>query len=328
MFTRPAVASRVTSRRTRRLTARLATVRPRTRPPCRARRPARPCPSRAKSRPPPRPCPRPAVISAPCPPVSSSSTNASACLGAMRRVHGITRAWQSCADAWVSSQYSPATDAFLTPPDRTGAARSEAHSDPTKHVGSLARPDSLIPSSAPKSRPALRSPRLAGGGPPWRSCRKQVEAGIDVLADGGRGGRDLRLYRERFNVERKTARRRGRHAGDGPRIRPSEYYAGPSASGRAGYGRDRPTASIPARVRSLQGLAAVRTEIETSTPRCGLKHEEVSCGNGASTVAATRRTSTTAGQIRAGHAVPFAGDKPSSTGLHPQSTIPACHVHI
>src|SRR5580765_5832223 len=157
----------------------------------------------------------------------------------------------------------------------------------TTHVGSLARPDSLIPILRSKER---GQPYDAGDFARLTRAavtdvvRKQVEAGIDIVADGEQGRASFFGYIvERFNgFERKPA-----PPGEArtPRATGREYLAFPDyyawseriaewAGGRGGdrsHGVDTCTGPI-----SYKGLGAVRTEIENLKAALhGLPHEEV-----------------------------------------------------
>ena len=157
----------------------------------------------------------------------------------------------------------------------------------TTHVGSLARPDSLIPILRAKERgqpyDAGDFARLAREAVA-DAVRKQVEAGIDVVADGEQGRASFFGYIvERFNgFERKPARPGEEGT---PRATGREYLAFPDyyawseriaewAGGRGGdrsHGVDTCTGPI-----SYKGLAAVKTEIENLKAALqGLRHEEV-----------------------------------------------------
>ena len=157
----------------------------------------------------------------------------------------------------------------------------------TTHVGSLARPDSLIPILRAKERgqpyDAADFARLAREAVA-DAVRKQVEAGIDVVADGEQGRASFFGYVvERFNgFERKPARPGEEGT---PRATGREYLAFPDyyawseriaewAGGRGGdrsHGVDTCTGPI-----SYKGLAAVQTEIENLKAALrGLPHEEV-----------------------------------------------------
>jgi 5-methyltetrahydropteroyltriglutamate--homocysteine methyltransferase len=157
----------------------------------------------------------------------------------------------------------------------------------TTHVGSLARPDSLIPILRSKERgqpyDAGDFARLAREAVA-DAVRKQVEAGIDVVADGEQGRASFFGYIvERFNgFERKPARPGEEGT---PRATGREYLAFPDyyawseriaawAGGRGGdraHGVDTCTGPI-----SYKGLAAVKTEIENLKAALqGLRHEEV-----------------------------------------------------
>ena len=157
----------------------------------------------------------------------------------------------------------------------------------TTHVGSLARPDALIPFLRAKERgqPYDRDDfaRLAREAV-LASVRKQVDAGIDVPTDGEQGKPSFFGYViERFNgFERKPARP-GQEGT--PRATGREYLAFPDyyawseriaewAGGRGGdrkYGVDTCTGPI-----SYKGLALVKAEIENLKAALeGLPHEDV-----------------------------------------------------
>jgi 5-methyltetrahydropteroyltriglutamate--homocysteine methyltransferase len=157
----------------------------------------------------------------------------------------------------------------------------------TTHVGSLARPDALIPILRSKDR----------GQPYDRGAyaqlvreavadvvRRQVEAGIDVVTDGEQGKASFFGYIvERFNgFERKPAPRGQegnlRAAGREYRAFP-EYYAWSEriaewAGGRGGdrrYGVDVCTGPV-----SYKGRAVIQTDIENlKAVLKGLPHEDV-----------------------------------------------------
>jgi 5-methyltetrahydropteroyltriglutamate--homocysteine methyltransferase len=157
----------------------------------------------------------------------------------------------------------------------------------TTHVGSLARPDALIPLLRLKERgQAFDRDDFA------RLAReavadvvgKQVEAGIDIVTDGEQGKASFFGYVvERFNgFERKPARP-GQEGN--PRWAGREYLAFPDyyawseriaewAGGRGGerrYGVDTCTGPI-----SYKGHAVVQTDIENLRAALhGLPHEEV-----------------------------------------------------
>ena len=157
----------------------------------------------------------------------------------------------------------------------------------TTHVGSLARPDSLIPLLRLKERGQpydrdsfVRLAREAVAD----AVRKQVEAGIDIVTDGEQGKASFFGYVvERFNgFERKPA-----PAGEqgNPRATGREYLAFPDyyawseriaelAGGRGGdrrHGIDTCTGPV-----SYKGHAAVQADIETLKAAVrGLPHEEV-----------------------------------------------------
>jgi 5-methyltetrahydropteroyltriglutamate--homocysteine methyltransferase len=157
----------------------------------------------------------------------------------------------------------------------------------TTHVGSLARPEALVPLLKAKDRgqaydraqyASLVREAVAD------VVRKQAEAGIDVVADGEQGKASFFGYVvERFNgFTRKpapagqegNARGASREYRDFP-----EYYAWSEkiaewAGGRGGdrrYGVDVCTGPV-----SYKGQTAVRADIETLRAAVkGLRHEEV-----------------------------------------------------
>jgi 5-methyltetrahydropteroyltriglutamate--homocysteine methyltransferase len=157
----------------------------------------------------------------------------------------------------------------------------------TTHVGSLARPDALIPILRLKERgqaydrddfAKLVREAVAD------VVGKQVEAGIDIVTDGEQGKASFFGYVvERFNgFERKPARP-GQEGN--PRKAGREYLAFPdyyawseriaeSAGGRGGerrYGVDTCTGPV-----SYKGHAAVQADIENVKAALqGLPHEEV-----------------------------------------------------
>jgi 5-methyltetrahydropteroyltriglutamate--homocysteine methyltransferase len=157
----------------------------------------------------------------------------------------------------------------------------------TTHVGSLARPDALIPILRAKDRGQpydtetyAKLVREAVGD----VVRKQTEAGIDIVTDGEQGKASFYGYVvERFNgFERKPA-----PAGQegNPRATGREYRAFPDyyawservaewAGGRGGdrrHGIDVCTGPV-----SYKGHAAVRTDIENMKRAVqGLPHEDV-----------------------------------------------------
>ena len=157
----------------------------------------------------------------------------------------------------------------------------------TTHVGSLARPDALIP---------FLDQRIAGSRTTARRytrlvreavadvVRRQTEAGLDIVTDGEQGKASFFGYIvERFNgFERKPAapgqegnpRARAASTGTFPTT-----TRGPSASrnGPVAGGATAGTASTSAPDRSsYKGHAAVQTDIETLRAALkGLPHEEV-----------------------------------------------------
>jgi len=157
----------------------------------------------------------------------------------------------------------------------------------TTHVGSLARPDALIPilrsmdRGQPYDRPTYaRLVREAV----TDIVRKQTEAGVDIVTDGEQGKASFFGYIvERFNgFERKPARL-GQEGT--PRATGREYLAFPDyyawseriaewAGGRGGdrrHGVDVCTGPV-----SYKGHAAVRTDIDNLRNALkGLPHEEV-----------------------------------------------------
>jgi 5-methyltetrahydropteroyltriglutamate--homocysteine methyltransferase len=157
----------------------------------------------------------------------------------------------------------------------------------TTHVGSLARPDALVPLLRSKDRGQpydretyARLVREAVAD----SVRRQTEAGIDVVTDGEQGKASFFGYIvERFNgFERKPAPR-GQEGST--RAESREYRAFPDyyawseriaewAGGRGGdrrYGVDVCTGPV-----SYKGRAAVQTDIDTLKAVVkGLPHEEV-----------------------------------------------------
>jgi len=157
----------------------------------------------------------------------------------------------------------------------------------TTHVGSLSRPDALIPSLRSKERGQpydretyARLVREAVAD----VARKQTEAGIDIVTDGEQGKASFFGYIvERFNgFERKPAppgqERNPRTAGREYRAFP-DYYAWSEriaewAGGRGGdrsHGIDVCTGPV-----SYKGHAVLRTDIENLRAALkGLSHEEV-----------------------------------------------------
>jgi len=157
----------------------------------------------------------------------------------------------------------------------------------TTHVGSLARPEALIPLLRSKDR-----------GQPYDAetfaklvrdavadvVRKQTEAGIDVVTDGEQGKASFFGYIvERFNGFARTPAPTGQEGN--PRTAGREYRAFPDyyawseriaewAGGRGGdrrHGIDVCTGPV-----SYKGHAAVQRDIENiKTALKGLRHEEV-----------------------------------------------------
>ena len=157
----------------------------------------------------------------------------------------------------------------------------------TTHVGSLARPDSLVPVLRLKER---REPYDRDGfatlvrAAVTEAVRKQVEAGIDIITDGEQGKTSFFGYIvERFNGFERRPLRPGEDGN--PRIAGREYLAFPDyyawseriaewAGGRGGtrrFGVDTCTGPV-----SYKGLAAVQADIETlESATRGLSHEDV-----------------------------------------------------
>jgi len=157
----------------------------------------------------------------------------------------------------------------------------------TTHVGSLARPESLIPLLRSKER-----------GQPYDQetfaklvrdavadvVRRQTEAGVDIVTDGEQGKASFFGYIvERFNGFARTpapAGQEGNHRGAGREYRAfPDYYAWSEriaewAGGRGGdrrYGIDVCTGPV-----SYKGHTAVQRDIENiKTALKGLRHEEV-----------------------------------------------------
>src|SRR5437899_539455 len=157
----------------------------------------------------------------------------------------------------------------------------------TTHVGSLARPESLIPLLRSKER-----------GQPYDQetyaklvrdavaevVRKQTEAGVDIVTDGEQGKASFFGYIvERFNGFARTPAPTGQEGN--PRTTGREYRAFPDyyawseriaewAGGRGGdrrHGVDVCTGPV-----SYKGHAAVRTDIDNLRNALkGLPHEEV-----------------------------------------------------
>jgi 5-methyltetrahydropteroyltriglutamate--homocysteine methyltransferase len=157
----------------------------------------------------------------------------------------------------------------------------------TTHVGSLARPEALVPllqakdRGQPYDREKYNSLVRAAVG---EVVRKQTEAGIDVVADGEQGKASFFGYIvERFNgFTRKPAPagQEGNARGTSREYRDfPDYYAWSEkiaewAGGRGGdrrYGVDVCTGPV-----SYKGQAAVQADIETLRAAVkGLRHEEV-----------------------------------------------------
>jgi len=165
--------------------------------------------------------------------------------------------------------------------------KRSAHRILTTHVGSLARPESLIPFLRQKERAqaydvnefVLRVREAVAD-----AVRKQVEAGIDIITDGEQGKASFFGYIvERFSGFERRPPRPGQESN--PRSIGREYLAFPDyyawseriaewAGGRGGdrrYGID--TCSGPI---SYKGQAFVRADIDTlKTALEGLPHEDV-----------------------------------------------------
>jgi methionine synthase II (cobalamin-independent) len=157
----------------------------------------------------------------------------------------------------------------------------------TTHVGSLARPDALIPFLRAKERAqpydAAEFARLARQAVA-ESVRKQVEAGIDVPTDGEQGKASFFGYViERFDGFERRPAAPGQEST--PRAAGREYLAFPDyyawseriaewAGGRGGdrrHGVDTCTGPI-----RYKGHAAVKTEIDNlRSALAGLPHEDV-----------------------------------------------------
>jgi len=157
----------------------------------------------------------------------------------------------------------------------------------TTHVGSLARPDALIPFLRAKERAqpydAAEFARLAREAVA-ESVRRQVEAGIDIPTDGEQGKPSFFGYvMERFEGFERRPAAPGQEGT--PRAAGREYLAFPDyyawseriaewAGGRGGdrrYGVDTCTGPI-----RYKGHAAVRTEIDNlRSALAGLPHEDV-----------------------------------------------------
>src|SRR5215470_3794510 len=157
----------------------------------------------------------------------------------------------------------------------------------TTHVGSLARPDALIPLLRLKERgqpydTEAFARRVRGA--VADVIRKQVEAGIDIVTDGEQGKPSFFGYIvERFNGFTRKAAPRGEEGN--PRAAGREYLAFPDyyawseriaewAGGRGGdrtHGVDTCTGPV-----SYKGQAFVKTDIETLKAALhGLPHEDV-----------------------------------------------------
>jgi 5-methyltetrahydropteroyltriglutamate--homocysteine methyltransferase len=157
----------------------------------------------------------------------------------------------------------------------------------TTHVGSLARPDALIPFLRAKEQAQpydaaefARLTREAVGA----AVRKQVEAGIDIPTDGEQGKPSFFGYVvERFEGFERRPARPGQEGS--PRAAGREYVAFPDyyawseriaewAGGRGGdrrYGVDTCTGPI-----RYTGHAAAKTEIDNlKSALAGLPHEDV-----------------------------------------------------
>jgi 5-methyltetrahydropteroyltriglutamate--homocysteine methyltransferase len=157
----------------------------------------------------------------------------------------------------------------------------------TTHVGSLARPDALVPILKAKDRGQpyeRRAYEQLVRDAVAESVRKQIEAGVDIVTDGEQGKASFFGYIvERFNgFERKPA-----SPGQEGSLRSTsrdylafpDYYAWSEkiaewAGGRGGdrrYGVDVCTGPV-----SYKGHAAVRTDIDNLKAGLrGLAHEEV-----------------------------------------------------
>jgi 5-methyltetrahydropteroyltriglutamate--homocysteine methyltransferase len=183
-------------------------------------------------------------------------------------------------DAWSTSQ------TFINALEGKRMKRS-AERILTTHVGSLARPDALIPLLRSKDRGQpydreayTRLVREAVGD----VARRQTEAGLDIVTDGEQGKASFFGYIvERFNgFERKLAApgQEGNPRGASREYRDfPDYYAWSErisewAGGRGGdrrHGVDVCTGPV-----SYKGHAAVQTDIETLRDALkGLPHEEV-----------------------------------------------------
>src|SRR5215468_458180 len=157
----------------------------------------------------------------------------------------------------------------------------------TTHVGSLARPDALIPFLRQKERglPYERDAFAAlARHAVTEAVRKQVEAGIDIVNDGEQGKPSFFGYIvERFNGFERRPARPGQEGN--PRSAGREYQAFPDyyawseriaewAGGRGGdrrYGIDTCTGPV-----SYKGHAFVKADVDTlKSALAGLPHEEV-----------------------------------------------------
>jgi len=157
----------------------------------------------------------------------------------------------------------------------------------TTHVGSLARPEALMPLLRLKER-----------GPPYDTeafarlvreavadvVRKQVEAGIDIVTDGEQGKESFFGYiNDHFNGFALQPVPPGQERN--PRAAGREYLAFPDTTPGLNASRQAlavavataRTVSIPVRDPiSYKGHAAVQADIATlKTALCGLSHEEV-----------------------------------------------------
>jgi len=157
----------------------------------------------------------------------------------------------------------------------------------TTHVGSLARPDQLIPFLRQKERvqpyDAAEFGRLVRAAVA-EAVRKQVESGIDIVTDGEQGKASFFGYVvERFRGFERRPPRPGQEGN--PRSAGREYQAFPDyyawseriaewAGGRGGdrrYGIDTCTGPV-----TYKGHAFVKADIDTlKAALAGLPHEEV-----------------------------------------------------